>query len=51
MFSTELIHSYLYSNKNFKIDIFVFNIETKSELLTGNKSTYGKIMSICHSTV
>ena len=29
MFFTEKIHSYLYSNKNFKIDIFVFNIEKK----------------------
>ena len=47
MFFTEQILSYLYSNRNFKIDIFVFNIEEKkSEMLTGNKPSYGKIMSI-----
>ena len=39
MFFTEQIHLYLYSNKNFETDIFVFNIEEKkSEQLTDNKS-------------
>ena len=31
MFFTEQIHSYLNSNKNFEIDIFVFNIEEKNQ--------------------
>ena len=42
MFFTEHVHSYLYSNKIFKTDIFVFNIEKKNQLATGNKSTHGK---------
>ena len=43
MFFTEQIHSYLYSNKNFEIDIFVFNWQQVHILKNNVNMTFNSI--------